>query len=173
MSTCLQDALRNAGQKLRAADPIPEPGLWFHDIFRTDGSAYDPSEVALIKAMVGKRSLPLFPSSSSSSPRTQEPAAGTVAESDKEAAAFSDSNNLYALEHIGKAGAGAGAASQKRKGVYSDSPAATGSAGPGPDGSGAGGDSEAAARASAELGRTILNMVGRTILSYNIVSSTW
>ena len=30
-------------------DDIPEPKIWFHDIFRKDGSAFDESEVAFIK----------------------------------------------------------------------------------------------------------------------------
>jgi endo-1,4-beta-mannosidase len=29
----------------------PEPKLWFHDIFRADGSPYDPAEAALIKKL--------------------------------------------------------------------------------------------------------------------------
>ncbi|MCE0497098.1 MAG: cellulase family glycosylhydrolase [Methylacidiphilales bacterium] len=32
----------------------PEPPLWFHDIFRRDGSAYDPKEVDLIKSLTGR-----------------------------------------------------------------------------------------------------------------------
>lgn len=56
------EALRVAGAKLRPGDPIPEPPLWFHDIFRVDGSPFDASEVVFIKAQVGRRScLPLFP----------------------------------------------------------------------------------------------------------------
>lgn len=31
-----------------------EPSLWFHDIFREDGSAYKPEEVAFIKKILGK-----------------------------------------------------------------------------------------------------------------------
>jgi hypothetical protein len=30
-----------------------EPGLWFHDIFRRDGSAYDQGEVMIIRALTG------------------------------------------------------------------------------------------------------------------------
>ena len=54
------DFLKTQGIKLRDGDPIPEPEKWFHDIFRTDGTAYDPSEVTFIRNMVGKRNLPLF-----------------------------------------------------------------------------------------------------------------
>jgi hypothetical protein len=31
-----------------------EPTPWHHDIFRPDGSPYDPKETALIKALAGK-----------------------------------------------------------------------------------------------------------------------
>jgi hypothetical protein len=31
-----------------------EPPLWFHDIFRKDGTAYKPEEVAFIKKETGK-----------------------------------------------------------------------------------------------------------------------
>ncbi len=37
--------------------PIPdgtEPKIWFHDIFRQDGSVFDPSEILLIKKITGK-----------------------------------------------------------------------------------------------------------------------
>lgn len=32
----------------------PEPKVWFHDIFRPDGSPYDPEEIALIKQLTSK-----------------------------------------------------------------------------------------------------------------------
>ena len=32
-------------------DPIPEPKIWFHDIFRIDGSAFDQTEVDFIKSI--------------------------------------------------------------------------------------------------------------------------
>jgi hypothetical protein len=38
-------------------DPMPggeEPQLWFHDIFRPDGSAFNPAEVDFIKQITGK-----------------------------------------------------------------------------------------------------------------------
>ena len=31
-----------------------EPPVWFHDIFRADGSAYRPAEVAYIRSVTGK-----------------------------------------------------------------------------------------------------------------------
>ena len=34
---------------LNDGDAIPEPEMWFHDIFRTDGSAFDDKEVEFLK----------------------------------------------------------------------------------------------------------------------------
>jgi len=37
--------------------PMPngkEPKVWFHDIFRKDGTPYDKAEVKLIKKLTGK-----------------------------------------------------------------------------------------------------------------------
>jgi len=31
----------------------PEPKIWFHDIFRSDGTPYDPAEIALIRRLTG------------------------------------------------------------------------------------------------------------------------
>jgi hypothetical protein len=31
-----------------------EPKAWFHDIFRTDGTPFDPKEVEYIKGVTGK-----------------------------------------------------------------------------------------------------------------------
>ena len=33
-----------------------EPNVWFHDIFRPDGSPYDPEETTLIKRLTGSKS---------------------------------------------------------------------------------------------------------------------
>jgi hypothetical protein len=33
-----------------------EPPLWFHDIFRADGTAYRPEEVQAIRRVTGKQS---------------------------------------------------------------------------------------------------------------------
>jgi len=33
-------------------DPIPEPELWFHDIFRLDGSPFSQEEVDCIRQIV-------------------------------------------------------------------------------------------------------------------------
>jgi len=38
--------------------PMPkgeEPKVWFHDIFRKDGTPYDPKEIILIKSLTGKQ----------------------------------------------------------------------------------------------------------------------
>ena len=44
----LKEAVKNKDFILEE-DDIPEPKIWFHDIFRKDGSAFDESEVAFIK----------------------------------------------------------------------------------------------------------------------------
>jgi hypothetical protein len=36
----------------RAQGGVAEPALWFHDIFRKDGTPYDAQEVALIRDLV-------------------------------------------------------------------------------------------------------------------------
>jgi hypothetical protein len=33
---------------------LPEPDVWFHDIFRRDGTAFDPEEIKLIKRLTSK-----------------------------------------------------------------------------------------------------------------------
>lgn len=38
-----------AGVSLKPGDAIPEPTLWFHDIFRVDGTPFDQSETDFIK----------------------------------------------------------------------------------------------------------------------------
>jgi hypothetical protein len=40
---------RAEGDFLRPGDPIPEPPIWHHDIFRPDGTPYDPNEVDFIR----------------------------------------------------------------------------------------------------------------------------
>jgi len=30
---------------------VPEPDLWFHDIFRQDGTPFDPEEITLIRTL--------------------------------------------------------------------------------------------------------------------------
>ena len=52
-STKKLEELRNKGAVLKSGDPIPEPALWFHDIFRIDGSPFDQKEVDFIKDITG------------------------------------------------------------------------------------------------------------------------
>ena len=37
---------------LKINDPIPEPDLWFHDIFRIDGTPFDQKEIEFIKSFL-------------------------------------------------------------------------------------------------------------------------
>ena len=41
------------GEFVRPGEPIPEPELWFHDIFRVDGTPFDPQEIEFIRQMTG------------------------------------------------------------------------------------------------------------------------
>ena len=41
--------LQKQGNLIQIKDPIPEPTLWFHDILRIDGSAFNNKEVEFIK----------------------------------------------------------------------------------------------------------------------------
>ena len=43
------EELKAQGAVLKPGDPIPEPALWFHDIFRMDGTPFDREEVAFIR----------------------------------------------------------------------------------------------------------------------------
>ncbi|MEI6166631.1 MAG: 1,4-beta-xylanase [bacterium] len=43
------ERLKAQGSVLRPGDPIPEPALWFHDIFRIDGTPFDQGEVEFIR----------------------------------------------------------------------------------------------------------------------------
>jgi hypothetical protein len=47
------DEQRHRGPFLKPGDRIPEPPLWFHDIFRADGTPFDPAEVEFIRGMTG------------------------------------------------------------------------------------------------------------------------
>jgi len=46
------EELRREGAFLRPGDAIPEPPLWFHNIFRIDGTPFDQKEVDFIKTIV-------------------------------------------------------------------------------------------------------------------------
>jgi hypothetical protein len=43
------EKLRAQGAVLKPGDPIPEPALWFHDIFRMDGTPFDRKEIEFIR----------------------------------------------------------------------------------------------------------------------------
>ena len=42
------------GKFLEDGDEIPEPEIWFHDILRKDGTAYNEKEVEFIKAIIAR-----------------------------------------------------------------------------------------------------------------------
>lgn len=44
------ESLRQRGQFVKPGEPIPEPPLWFHDIFRADGTPFDQAEIDFIRA---------------------------------------------------------------------------------------------------------------------------
>jgi hypothetical protein len=46
------DALRARGYVVRPGDTLPEPELWFHDVFRADGTPYRAEEIAAMRAFV-------------------------------------------------------------------------------------------------------------------------
>lgn len=48
------EEFRKQGRFLGAGDPIPEPQLWFHDIFRVDGTPFDRGEVDFIRSFLKK-----------------------------------------------------------------------------------------------------------------------
>ena len=45
------EELRQQDSLLHPGDSIPEPSLWFHDIFRVDGTPFDQKEVEFIKSI--------------------------------------------------------------------------------------------------------------------------
>jgi hypothetical protein len=52
------EALKAQGAVLKPGDPIPEPAVWFHDIFRKDGTPFDQTEVDFIRAITQVREIP-------------------------------------------------------------------------------------------------------------------
>jgi hypothetical protein len=46
--------LRAAGDVVRPGEPFPEPELWFHDLFRIDGTPFDEKEIALFRELTGR-----------------------------------------------------------------------------------------------------------------------
>lgn len=47
--------LKAEGAVLGPGDPIPEPALWFHDIFRCDGTPFDRREIEFIRGITDTR----------------------------------------------------------------------------------------------------------------------
>jgi len=46
------ESKRKKKQFLKKNDKIPEPKVWFHDIFRIDGSPYSKNEIKFIKKLI-------------------------------------------------------------------------------------------------------------------------
>jgi len=46
------EELKEQGALLQPGDAIPEPPLWFHDIYRIDGTPFDEAEIACIKQIL-------------------------------------------------------------------------------------------------------------------------
>jgi hypothetical protein len=49
------DEKRAAGEVVRPGEPFPEPELWFHDLFRIDGTPFDPQEIEVFKKLTGRQ----------------------------------------------------------------------------------------------------------------------
>ena len=49
------ERLKEERAVLRPGDPIPEPPLWFHDIFRIDGTPFDQKEIDFIRDITNTR----------------------------------------------------------------------------------------------------------------------
>ncbi len=45
---------RRKGNIIKPGDPFPEPRLWFHDLFHTDGRPYDQGEYEVFRTLTGK-----------------------------------------------------------------------------------------------------------------------
>jgi hypothetical protein len=50
----LQERKKN-GEFLSENDELPEPKEWFHDILRKDGSAYDQTEIDILKKYLNSK----------------------------------------------------------------------------------------------------------------------
>jgi hypothetical protein len=50
------DQLRAAGEVIREGEPYPEPDIWFHDIYRIDGTPFRQAEIDFIRQITGKNS---------------------------------------------------------------------------------------------------------------------
>ena len=47
------DARRESGDVVGPGDPFPEPEVWFHDLFRVDGTSFDQEEIDLFRELTG------------------------------------------------------------------------------------------------------------------------
>ena len=45
---------RKAGNVVNPGEPMPEPEVWFHDLFRIDGTPYDSQEIEIFKELTSK-----------------------------------------------------------------------------------------------------------------------
>lgn len=45
---------RARGEVVKPGEPFPEPEVWFHDLFRIDGTPFDQAEIDLFKELTGK-----------------------------------------------------------------------------------------------------------------------
>jgi len=45
---------REAGEVIKPGDSFPEPEVWFHDLYRTDGTPFDPAEIAIFRKLTDK-----------------------------------------------------------------------------------------------------------------------
>ncbi|KAA5825128.1 T9SS type A sorting domain-containing protein [Algibacter amylolyticus] len=48
---------RERGEVINPGDPFPEPELWFHDLFRTDGTPFDQEEIDLFISLTSDNNL--------------------------------------------------------------------------------------------------------------------
>lgn len=46
---------RAKGLVVKHGEKFPEPEVWFHDIFRMDGTPFDPEEIKIFKELTGKK----------------------------------------------------------------------------------------------------------------------
>lgn len=49
------NAKRARGEVVKPGEPFPEPKLWFHDLFRIDGTPFDQEEIDVFRKLTGKQ----------------------------------------------------------------------------------------------------------------------
>ncbi len=52
---------RKAGKVVRPGDPLPEPEVWFHDLFRPDHTPYDEGEIEIFRQLTGRKQTQAAP----------------------------------------------------------------------------------------------------------------